>query len=118
MNAGRNSWNHAAPRILCISPHFAPTRDSEAFCSTKFINALTECGAQITVIAYAKPAKDIDRSEMWNSLRATVVRIPPLARKNPFVSLSHGRALPDLVVCEMDGRSHKTSEKTSPELTI
>jgi hypothetical protein len=88
MNAGRNSWNHAAPRILCISPHFAPTRDSEAFCSTKFINALTECGAQITVIAYAKPAKDIDRSEMWNSLRATVVRIPPLARKNPFVSLA------------------------------
>jgi glycosyltransferase involved in cell wall biosynthesis len=88
MNTGHNSWNPDAPRILCISPAFAPKRDSEAFCSTKFIKALTECGAQITVIVYAKTEGDIDRSEMWNSVRATVVRIPPIAQRNPFASVA------------------------------
>lgn len=88
MNADYNSWNSDAPRILCISSVFAPTRDSEAFCSTKFIEALSECGAQITVIVYAKTEADIDRSEMWNSLRARVVRIPPRGQKNPFASVA------------------------------
>jgi glycosyltransferase involved in cell wall biosynthesis len=88
MNTGHNSWNPNAPRILCISPAFAPKRDSEAFCSTKFIKALTECGAQITVIVYAKKEGDIDQSEMWNSVRATVVRIPPVAQRNPFASVA------------------------------
>ena len=88
MNAAHNPWNPDGPRILCISPDFAPKRDSEAFCATKFINALAECGAQITAIVYAKPEMDIDRSEIWNSVRATVVRIPPPKQKNPFVSLA------------------------------
>ena len=83
-----NTWNPDAPRIFCISPHFAPMRDSEAFCSAKFIKALAECGAQITVIVYAKPATEIDRSEMWNSVRASVIRIPPVAQKNRFASLA------------------------------
>lgn len=88
MNAAHNPWNPHGPRILCISPDFAPKRDSEAFCATKFTNALAECGAQITAIVYAKPEMDIDRSEIWNSVRATVVRIPPPKKKNPFVSLA------------------------------
>ena len=88
MNSELNSWNADAPRIFCISPHFAPMRDSEAFCSAKFINALAESGAQITVIVYAKPATEIDRSEMWNSVAASVIRIPPVAQKNRFASLA------------------------------
>jgi Glycosyl transferase 4-like domain len=90
MHAAHNSWNPDAPRILCISPYFAPMRDSEAFCSTKFVNALTDRGAQITTIVCANEAeRGLDRSEMWNSVRATVVRIPPApARRSPFASLS------------------------------
>jgi glycosyltransferase involved in cell wall biosynthesis len=88
MTTDQNSWNSDAPRILCISPDFVPKRDSEAFCSTKFVNALAKCGAQITVIVYSKAERDIDRSEMWNSIRATVVRIPPTVEMNPFASLA------------------------------
>jgi glycosyltransferase involved in cell wall biosynthesis len=89
MTTGHNSWNPDAPRILCISPDFAPKRDSEAFCATKFVNALTECGAQVTAIVYSKAESDIDRSEMWNSTRARVVKIPPTVEINPFASLAH-----------------------------
>ncbi len=100
-----------------LAPYFAPKRDSEAFCSTKFINALAECGAQITVIVYAKTATDIDRSEMWNSVRATVVRIPPLAQKNLFASASCGRALPDWLYARWMGevvRQAKQLHQNSP----
>ena len=91
MKTGHNSWNPDAPRILCISPYFAPMRDSEAFCSTKFINALTERGAQITTIVCANEAeRGLDRSAIWKSVRATVVRIPPASsQRNPFASLSN-----------------------------
>ena len=88
MKAGHGSRNSEAPRILCISPYFAPKRDSESFCSTKFINAVHECGAQITTIVYAKAEEDIDRSKMWDSVRAPVVRIPPVAQRNPLSSLA------------------------------
>src|SRR5260370_2166459 len=87
MNTGNISRNHDAPRILCISPDFAPKQDSEAFCSAKFINALAECGAESTVIVHSKADEHIDRSEMWNCVRAAVVRIPPTLQKNPFASL-------------------------------
>jgi len=88
MNIDHNSRNPDAPSILCISSVFAPKRDSEAFCCTKFIKALTECGAKIAVIVCAKPETDIDRSEMWNAVRAKVVRIPPRAQRNPFASVA------------------------------
>jgi glycosyltransferase involved in cell wall biosynthesis len=86
MNADHNSRYPDAPSILCIGPSFAPKRDSEAFCTAKFIKALAECGAQITVIVSAKTETDIDRSEMWNSVRARVVRIPPRTQRNLFAS--------------------------------
>jgi glycosyltransferase involved in cell wall biosynthesis len=86
MNTSDNSLNPDAPRILCISPDFAPKQDSEAFCSTKLVNALAGCGARSTVIVYSKAEKHIDRSEMWNCVRAAVVRIPPTLQKNPFAS--------------------------------
>jgi hypothetical protein len=76
------------PRILCISPDFAPKRDSEAFCSAKFINALSHCGAQITVITYAKEDTNIDHSEMWNSVTARVIRMPPPTQRDPMASLT------------------------------
>jgi glycosyltransferase involved in cell wall biosynthesis len=88
MTLSQKSWNPKAPRILCISPDFAPKQDSEAFCSTKFTNALAESGAEITVIVYEKAETNIDRSAMWNSVRATVARIPPTLDKNPFASLA------------------------------
>ena len=53
-----------------LAPVFAPMRDSEAFCSTKFIKALTECGAQITVIVYAKRRKLISIGRRCGTLCA------------------------------------------------
>jgi hypothetical protein len=85
-----HSWNPDSPRILCISPDFAPKRDSEAFCSTKFVNALSACGARITTIVYQKESEGgIDRSKMWDSVQSVVVRIPPPTEKNVWTSLTN-----------------------------
>ena len=70
------------PRILCISPYFPPMRDSEAYCSGKFMHALMESGAEITVIAYAdKVGRDGDRSAIWASLEKVTLRLPTPVRK-------------------------------------
>jgi hypothetical protein len=74
--------NSGVPRILCISPYFPPMRDSEAFCSGKFVHALMDSGAEITVIAYAdKVGWDGDRSPIWKSLEKVTLRLPTPVRK-------------------------------------
>ena len=71
-----------APRILCISPYFPPMRDSEAYCSGKFVHALMESGAKVTVIAYAdKVGRDCDRSAIWTSLEKATLRLRTPVRK-------------------------------------
>ena len=104
MRTGHNSWNPDAPRILCISPYFAPMRDSEAFCSTKFINALTERGAQITTIVCANEAdRGIDRSAIWNSVRCHGRQNPAcFCAEEPFRFAVQRSPLPELVVGAVD----------------
>jgi len=71
-------------RILCISPLFAPTADSEAFCATKMVQALLSCGVSVTVIS----SHDIrrggrnDSSRLWGSMRDVVVDVPQLLQPN------------------------------------
>lgn len=70
--AGRNPL-----RILCISPLFAPTADSEAFCGAKMVQALMQQGAEITVLASRKfRDRPYDSSVLWNSLNEITVDVP------------------------------------------
>jgi hypothetical protein len=62
-------------RILCISPFFPPTRDSEAFCSGKMVQALQQQGAEVTTVYLQAPylRGRQDGSGMWHSLQATSI---------------------------------------------
>jgi hypothetical protein len=60
-------------RVLCISPFFPPTRDSEAFCSGKMVRALQEQGAEVTTLYLDAPYLQgkQDPSAMWRSLQTS-----------------------------------------------
>jgi glycosyltransferase involved in cell wall biosynthesis len=65
---GKLTPNTQSLRILCISPLFAPSADSEAFCSTKMIRALVDCGVDVSVLASESiRSKDraFDDSQLW-----------------------------------------------------
>jgi glycosyltransferase involved in cell wall biosynthesis len=64
-------------RILCISPFFPPTRDSEAFCSGKMVQALQQQGVAVTTLRLDAPylrAKQ-DTSKLWDSLETAAFGI-------------------------------------------
>ena len=81
--------NRAPLRILCISPLFVPLADSEAFCTAKMVQALSKCGASVTVLS----SSDIrrggrhDGSRIWDSLQEVTVNIPQLRQPNLLWSI-------------------------------
>lgn len=90
MNVSDCIQKSGRPRILCISPWFAPRLNSEAFCSAKFVNALAEQGADVTVIAYTNTKQGIvDSSDIWEAIRARVIQIETPSQNNPFDSIKN-----------------------------
>src|ERR1700738_3855060 len=70
-------------RILCISPLFAPTADSEALCAAKMVQALMESGAEVTVLASQNfRDRPYDDSVLWNSLKDVTVNVPLCERRS------------------------------------
>jgi hypothetical protein len=67
-----------ALRMLCISPVFVPTADSEAFCSAKMVQALLERGVSVTVLASSDARKGgcTDSSRLWDSVRDVILDVP------------------------------------------
>ena len=62
------------PRILCISPLFAPMANAEAFCSSKVVSALQDAGVQISVLCCSNILTKqpvVDHSSLWHHLQAT-----------------------------------------------
>ena len=77
------------PRILCIAPLFAPTADSEAFCATKMVGALLNCGASVTVLSSSNIRADMptDDSRGWTWARAISIDIATPVRPNRLDSI-------------------------------
>src|SRR5664280_614399 len=83
----------APPRILCLSPFFAPLANAEAFCGAKAALHLLEAGADLTVIAvdYAgHPRFSRDGSAMWQPLERITSSIPPHGGRSKFLSVPLG----------------------------
>ena len=77
------------PRILCIAPLFAPTADSEAFCATKMVEALLNCGASVTVLCSSNIRVDMptDDSRGWDWARDISIDITTPVRSNRLDSI-------------------------------
>ena len=88
-NESRDLQNSDPPNILCISPAFVPSYDSEAFCAAKLVAALAGVGAGITVFTYHEFAPHlVDGSASWQALRKYVADFPVPTHRNPIQSLS------------------------------
>src|SRR5436853_7592292 len=75
-------------RILCICPSFVPHRDSEAFCSAKFVQAITDSGTSVTVFTCpGYGPRDFDTSGLWRRVQEKVVEVSIPRRKSPWESL-------------------------------
>ena len=77
-------------RFLCVSPLFAPAADSEAFCSTKMVRALLDCGMQVSVITSESiRSKDraYDASAMWAFTKNITSDVPLPTKRNLVYSL-------------------------------
>jgi glycosyltransferase involved in cell wall biosynthesis len=58
-------------RILCISPHFPPFANPEAFCGGKMVKVLTDAGHDVVVLCRTpSPEQPIDRSLCWKPLES------------------------------------------------
>jgi len=79
-------------RILCISPLFVPTADSEAFCGSKLIKKLVDSGIIVTVFSvdYEHSSSKIrrDDSQLWDQLTDLTIRIPPHSNRNRLFSIA------------------------------
>lgn len=70
-------------RILCFAPSFVPHRDSEAFCAGKFIQALLDAGADVTVFRCPGYGEDgNDTSVMWERVQAKVAMVSVPERRS------------------------------------
>jgi glycosyltransferase involved in cell wall biosynthesis len=78
-----------ALRMLYISPLFAPTADSEAFCSAKLVQALGERGVSVTVLASSDARKGacIDSSRLWDSVRDVALDVPQFSEPDALRSI-------------------------------
>jgi glycosyltransferase involved in cell wall biosynthesis len=68
-----------ATRILCISPVFVPTADSEAFCGAKLVTELRKRDADVVVFSLDSKGtwqKILDDSDLWKPLKDITVKIP------------------------------------------
>ena len=77
------SYGGRGLRILCVSPSFVPQRDSEAFCAAKFVQALVDAGADVTVFRCPRLGEDeSETSPMWNRVRQNVTDIAVPERRS------------------------------------
>lgn len=76
-------------RILCISPLFVPTADSEAFCSAKMVQALLERGVSLTVLFSSNVRKGgcTDNSRLWDSIRDIIIDVPQVSERDVLHSI-------------------------------
>jgi glycosyltransferase involved in cell wall biosynthesis len=100
----RSDSNGPALRILCISPFIAPHHDSEAFCSAKFVSALTNCGASVRVITFPSyGSTDLDDSPIWQSVQTQVVHVLAPAHRDGLQSLRMALAFRTLIYARWIG---------------
>lgn len=80
-------------RLVCISPFFAPLANAEAFCGGKLIKELLREGLDVTIISvdYSGHKKfTYDRSQIWDSLSAATLSIPPHGGYGKHLSIPLG----------------------------
>lgn len=81
------------PRVLCLSPFFAPLANAEAFCGGKVALQLLDAGIDLNVFAvnYTGHRKfSEDTSRLWSSLGQITTSIPPAAGKSKLLSIPFG----------------------------
>ncbi len=83
----------AAPRVLCLSPFFAPLANAEAFCGSKVALHLLEAGVDLTVLDVdytGHPKFSVDPSTLWKPLERITTSIPPHGGRPKFFSIPLG----------------------------
>ena len=81
------------PRILCISPLFAPMADSEAFCSAKMVAALVKAGADVRVLSCSNVVRENptrDASPAWQELEPLRMDLPTPTERSLWTSICTG----------------------------
>src|SRR5258705_4303584 len=81
------------PRILCISPLFAPMADSEAFCSAKMVAALVKAGADVRVLSCSNVVRENptrDASPSWQELEPLRMDLPTPTERSLWTSIYTG----------------------------
>jgi glycosyltransferase involved in cell wall biosynthesis len=79
-----------APRVLCLSPFFAPLANAEAFCGGKAALSLLDAGVDLTVMAvdYHGHGKfSNDPSPLWARLQDVTIAIPPPGGRSKYLSV-------------------------------
>ena len=74
-----SNGNDKLPRILIISPVFAPNADSEAFCGGKVVLGLLKRHCQVAVMTLLKDSRD--ESECWDLLKSCTYQVSPKTSK-------------------------------------
>jgi glycosyltransferase involved in cell wall biosynthesis len=76
-------------RVLCFSPLFPPSANSEAFCSAKMVLALLARGLDVEVIRLAQIGKQTaaDYSEQWRSLGCRTRSVETLEGRRTLILL-------------------------------
>jgi glycosyltransferase involved in cell wall biosynthesis len=85
MNSGHGQ---NAVRILCISPLFAPAANAEAFCASKMVKAIQDCGSSVVVLSCASMTPNFrsDQSRIWDEVLRVTHDVPQLPRKKTWHS--------------------------------
>jgi glycosyltransferase involved in cell wall biosynthesis len=79
----------SSPRVLCISPFFAPIANAEAFCGGKTALSLLDANVELKVFSVdysGHPKFSIDPSLLWQRLESVTDSTPPDAKKPKFLS--------------------------------
>jgi glycosyltransferase involved in cell wall biosynthesis len=79
----------SAPRVLCLSPFFAPLANAEAFCGGKVALHLLQAGVDLTVLGvdYEGHRKfSRDSSPLWKPLTSITSSIAPSGGKSKLFS--------------------------------
>ncbi|MGE3803663.1 MAG: glycosyltransferase [Gemmataceae bacterium] len=82
-----------APRVLCISPFFAPLANAEAFSGGKVGLALLEAGLDFSAVSidYTGHTKfSTDRSSTWSALACSTTAVPPTGHITKLLSVPLG----------------------------
>jgi glycosyltransferase involved in cell wall biosynthesis len=78
--ARTSAWLSRPPRVLCLSPFFAPSANAEAFCGAKVGLALLKAGVDFSAVSvdYSGHAKfTTDSSGLWSTLVRHTTAVPP-----------------------------------------